>query len=125
MTEQHHPGWTGKTVAVDFDGVIHSYTSGWTGPRPTDPPVEGAREFIDALHNAGFNVVIYSSRADTPRGRKHIEHWLLDHEFPVMEITDRKPMAVAYVDDRAVPYSVDRPWADVLTDVEKLAGIRA
>ena len=41
-------------VCLDFDGVIHSYSSGWKGPREIpDPPVPGAirwiREFVFTL----------------------------------------------------------------------------
>lgn len=33
------------TVVFDFDGVIHSYTSGWKGATEIpDPPVPGVRE---------------------------------------------------------------------------------
>ena len=34
-------------ICLDFDGVIHSYTSGWKGAAVIpDPPVPGALEFI-------------------------------------------------------------------------------
>jgi len=33
-------------LLIDFDGVIHSYTSGWQGAGViSDPPVEGAFDF--------------------------------------------------------------------------------
>ena len=36
------------TVVLDFDGVIHSYSSGWMGKTCIpDPPVKGIREEID------------------------------------------------------------------------------
>lgn len=34
-----------QTVVFDFDGVIHSYTSGWKGETIIpDPPVPGIKE---------------------------------------------------------------------------------
>ena len=45
------------TVCFDFDGVIHSYTSGWKGDDVIpDPPVEGIKEVIDKLR-ADVNVL--------------------------------------------------------------------
>lgn len=38
------------TVSFDFDGVIHSYRSGWKGAAVIpDPPVEGIKEVIEQL----------------------------------------------------------------------------
>ena len=42
------------TVVFDFDGVIHSYTSGWKGvANIPDPPVPGIREALADLRAAG------------------------------------------------------------------------
>ena len=55
---------TKPTLVLDFDGVIHSYTSGWKGADVIpDPPVDGAIAFMlgALLH---FDVVIFSSRSN-------------------------------------------------------------
>lgn len=98
-------GFAGRTVVVDFDGVLHSYASGWTGVRPQDPPEPGALEFVEWLIENGAHVVIMSTRANRRRGMRAIRHWLRDHGFPALTVTHRKVNAVAYVDDRAVPYA--------------------
>lgn len=93
------------TVCVDFDGVVHSYASGWTGPVPTDPPEPGALEFVSSLVDAGFKVVIFTTRASTTQGFEATRRWLNENGFPVgLKITNHKVPAVAYVDDRAVAY---------------------
>jgi hypothetical protein len=110
-----------RTVAVDFDGVIHTYASGWTGYEPTDGPEPGALEFIERLISDGYRVVIMSSRAHTADGRRHIQRWLLRYGFPVLEVTAQKVMAVAYVDDRAVPYETGSgSWPAALDRIEAL-----
>lgn len=52
-------------LCLDFDGVIHSYKSGWVkSDFIPDPPVPGAFEFIyRALEH--FDVQIFSSRSKT------------------------------------------------------------
>lgn len=48
---------TQKTVAVDFDGVLHSYTSGGKGvDQIPDAPIAGAFDFLEALHRRGFRI---------------------------------------------------------------------
>lgn len=64
------------TIAVDFDGVLHRYDSGWQGARNIpDPPVEGAmRWLLDVMDQAEVQVV--SSRARSWGGRHAIQRWL-------------------------------------------------
>lgn len=71
-------------LAIDFDGVLHSYKSGWMGPRIIpDPPVPGAMTFlINAL--AGFEVAIVSSRSRYFGGRRAMKRWL--HHWLVEEL---------------------------------------
>lgn len=113
----------GRYVALDFDGVLHSYTSGWTGYTPADPPVPGALVFVDTLINAGARPVVLTSRADSPEGLAATERYLAEHGFPALPVTCEKIGAVAYVDDRAVPFRQDAgtSWEQVLADVVRLA----
>ena len=70
---------TRPILCLDFDGVIHSYTSGWKGARNIpDPPVPGALDFILAAH-ARFTVAILSSRSHHWGGRRAMKRWLLKH----------------------------------------------
>ena len=63
-------------LCLDFDGVIHSYESGWQGPDSIpDPPVEGALAFIVAAL-ATFDVQIYSTRSHQPGGIDAMKDWL-------------------------------------------------
>lgn len=111
MTKEYIP-----TVAVDFDGVIHSYTSGWKGAHVIpDPPVPGAIEFLAHFceDSVKANVVIFSSRAKTFRGRWAIRDWLRTYSgsywqenwqcqgIESIKVTAVKPAAVVYIDDRA------------------------
>lgn len=67
-------------LSIDFDGVIHSYSSGWKGAHVIpDDPVPGA---ILALHqylDAGFEVAIFSSRSKSVRGRWAMKRWMAEH----------------------------------------------
>lgn len=101
------------TVAVDFDGVLHSYTSPWVNAHTIpDPPVPGA---IDWLARAvqSFKVVIYSTRCRTWRGRRAVRRWLERHAGALwydapgakgiedVGLSYEKPPALVYIDDRA------------------------
>jgi hypothetical protein len=69
-------------LVLDFDGVIHSYTSGWKGATVIpDPPVPGAIDFIREAA-ASFRVAIYSSRSRDPEARKAMMLWLIANGLP-------------------------------------------
>lgn len=62
-------------LCMDFDGVIHSYKSGWVAADfIPDEPVPGAFAFLrEALKN--FEVVIFSSRSHQSGGVRAMQLW--------------------------------------------------
>lgn len=92
-----------RTIVFDFDGVIHSYTSGWKGGSCIpDPPVPGIKESISEIRSQGYEVVVVSTRCSTPRGRKAIIKYLDRHGIEVDDVRMDKPPALVYIDDRAI-----------------------
>jgi hypothetical protein len=111
-----------KVIAVDFDGVINSYTSGWKGPTETDEPVLSAAESLHTLYQRGYKIIIFSTRANTSEGADTIREYLRNHaennEFAeAVEITDKKPIADVYIDDRAISFTGD--WEETLKQIEE------
>ena len=110
--ERPRPGSLDEyTIAVDFDGVIHSYTTPWISPEVIpDPPVEGAIAWLAEMLEH-FSVCIHTTRARTPEGVAAVRAWLKAHapkDRPDMQlfetyfrITSEKPAALIYLDDRA------------------------
>ena len=100
----------GKTVVFDFDGVIHSYSSGWQGAdAANDPPVEGIAEALKQIHQAGYKIVIVSTRCATPEGGACVNDYLLKYDMLkyVDAICKEKPPAIVYIDDRAICFDGD------------------
>lgn len=99
------PGFR-PTVVFDFDGVIHSYISGWQGSDTAipDPPVSGIKEAIDQIRAAGYRVVVVSTRCRSVEGQYAIAHWLRENRIEVDNITPEKPPAICYIDDRALTF---------------------
>jgi len=97
-----------QTVVFDFDGVIHSYTSGWKGPDIIpDPPVFGIQEAIVGIRAAGYEVVVVSTRCATAEGRRAVSAWLNKHGIEVDGVRTEKPPAIVYIDDRAICFDGD------------------
>lgn len=89
------------SIAVDCDGVIHSYTSGWQGAdQLPDPPVDGAIDFLHAVL-ADYDLVVLTTRAREAGGAEAVEAYLREHGFVGdVLVTAEKVPALWYVDDR-------------------------
>lgn len=66
-----------KTICLDFDGVVHSYTSPWIDASfIPDPPVPGALAFIkQTIEGHKYSLQIYSSRSHQEGGIKAMQLW--------------------------------------------------
>lgn len=100
------------TVAVDFDGVIHAYSRGWQGGECYDPPMDGSREALARLAHT-WRVVVFTTRTDTSAVWGWLARYALDGY--VAEVTNVKPIAAAYIDDRAVTFT---GWQAALYEIE-------
>jgi len=102
-----------KTVCVDLDGVLAQY-DGWKGVEHIGDPIPGAVKFTKRLQEMA-RVVIFTTRTNAdPKISERSESvemltqrvklWLDAHGFAYDEIYvgQGKPLASAYVDDRAV-----------------------
>lgn len=92
------------SIAVDFDGVIHSYTTPWIDAATIpDPPVEGAIDWLNEISEA-FDVVVFTTRAQSDESCWAVRHYLRDHGFEgwaTVAATNTKPPCLIYLDDRA------------------------
>lgn len=118
------------TIAVDFDGTIHSYTSGWQGrTKIPDPPVEGAFDWLRdmlgtpeeisvMLHEPPFaDICIYSTRNKNPFAIMAMRKWFLKHGLEpcyirLLRFPFTKPSAYITIDDRAVTFEGTFPDLD-------------
>lgn len=112
-----------KTIALDFDGVVHRYGQGWHDGTAYDKPMDGFEDAFRYLMR-DYNVFILSTR-----DAKTIQDWFAER-FPnvqteiipndtkrifwdkegVLGITNKKLSAMAYIDDRAVRFT---NWKDI------------
>ena len=116
-----------RILCIDFDGVIHFYSSPWAGADMIlDGPVDGAIDWLTRLvADEDFMVCIYSSRSKEPNGVIAMRDWLLLHGMSRATLNEidfptEKPAAFLTIDDRAIcfegafptPYDMKefKPW---------------
>lgn len=79
VTDKRHQQ---KIICMDFDGVIHSYKSGWKGmTNIPDPPVEGVFKFMVALFWQGYDIAVFSSRSRSWFGRRAMKRYIIKHMY--------------------------------------------
>ena len=109
-----------RTIAVDFDGVIHSDRAGWNGGRVSGKPLPGAIEKLRALLDGGWCIVICTARHSD--FHEDVATWLGQHlqrkvivlpgaetaywtEPGLVLVTNIKPGALVYLDDKAQTFT--------------------
>jgi len=118
-------------LCLDFDGVCHSYTSGWKGAEVIpDPVVPGLFDFLETAKEH-FEIIIFSSRSHQPDGIRAMRAWFaeqftiwmfkkrpeLKEKFEAFICSDyllfpeHKPAAFITIDDRA--FAFNGKWPDV------------
>lgn len=109
-----------KIICVDFDGVIHSYSSGWKGPGIIpDPPVQGAIEWLTSLiDDPDLDPQIYSARSKDDDGIYAMKQWLRNNGLDpsLLKFPTKKPPAFLTIDDRAICFEGVFPTLDSIKE---------
>ena len=107
---------TKPILCLDFDGVIHSYTTKYIAPDVVnDPPTPGTREALER-YSEFFRLEIFSSRSHQLGGRNAMFEWCRDHfgyDFTTQQLHFplHKPPALVTLDDRAITFTGQ--WPDL------------
>lgn len=98
-------------LAIDFDGVLHDHKNPIDGKR-MGSPIAGAKEAMQQLHQEYYLIVHSVWGAAGKSGA--IEDWLKYYEIPYDEVTNQKPNAKYYIDDKAIRFY---NWEQALADI--------
>ena len=115
-----------KILCLDFDGVCHSYESGWKGADVIpDPPVEGLFEFLE-IASEKFVINIFSSRSHQEGGIEAMKAWFYlwfgrkygRTSVPPYELRfpKNKPPAYVTLDDRVLTFTGEWPETNDLVN---------
>ena len=113
-------------VCLDFDGVLHSYVSGWQGASVIpDPPVEGMVLKLRSYLAATLKLAVHSARSAQADGIQAMHSWIDHHDAATRRPEDEplvdqllfpfhKPAAKVYLDDRGLRFTGKFPSVDEL-----------
>lgn len=120
------PGFENESynLAIDFDGVVHTFNKGYYDGTCYGEPLPGSLEAIKELSKK-YKIIIFTAKVKENRplvkgktGRQLVEEWLIKYGIRdyVSEITAEKPRALLYIDDNA--YRFDN-WIKTLEFINK------
>ena len=106
-----------ENICIDFDGVIHvmkGYTTdyiGWESGKIEGELALGAKEAIEKLQKR-YNVIVFTTRDNLTT----VSLWLNEHNISCKRVTNHKPEAIAYIDDKGIRFE---SWDQVMDDIEE------
>tara|TARA_R100001163_G_scaffold65613_1_gene63528 strand:- start:587 stop:1579 length:993 start_codon:yes stop_codon:yes gene_type:complete len=113
------------TLAIDFDGVVHTFDKGWHDGTCYGDPIEGSLEALRSLAQ-DWRLVLFTAKVKPDRpmvngktGYELVDEWLNTHGVRDLfhEITHEKPRADHYIDDKAIEFTGN--WKSVLKRLGK------
>ena len=101
-----------NNLAIDFDGVIHSFDKGYHDGTCYGKPIEGTKEALELLSKK-YTLIIFTAKVKSDRplvngktGMELVEEWLEKYGLSkyISKITCEKPRAQYYIDDKAIEF---------------------
>ena len=102
-------------LCLDFDGVCHSYESGWKGADVIpDSPVKGMLKAL-TQYSERFRLCVFSSRSHQEGGIEAMKAWFARHAPELeLEYPKEKPPAMVSLDDRTITFEGEWPNVETL-----------
>ena len=119
-----HVNASEKTIALDFDGVIHNDTKGFHDGTIYGVPIDGTKDALFELSKS-FKLVIYSCKSNPKRplingktGTELIWEWLdqWDMKQFISDVVINKPNALIYIDDRGLKFE---SWNQIMRQINE------
>ncbi len=120
------------TICFDLDGTLANYDDGWQGIEVIGKPLARGCKLLRAASKY-CKIIIFTCRANMSLNKGHtidevrqiIANWLITNNLPFDEIYfgQGKPIADAYVDDRAVEFNENSNVDFAITKLERLTGV--
>lgn len=113
-----------NTIAIDFDGVIHSFELGFHDGTIYGTPIQGSIEAIKKI-SSKYRIVIYTAKAKKDRplvngktGTELVWEWLKKYDIDtyISDVTAEKPRCICYIDDKAIQFI---NWNQAINDLIK------